>query len=163
MNLWKYKWFTKYYWKVYFRCKNNCFVLWWLHKVYLIYFKASQIDTGFPKKDARLLKCLKSLFHIILPSLSSLTRSGTFLIFEKRASFLGNPVHHGPLSFVCYEMTDYRQSSPLWKSEYKAGPCCTSQVWRGCARKRERGNRLVREIFLYPKPLFLPLIIQSVH
>ena len=45
-----------------------------------------------PIKDARLLKYYKSIFHIILPSLSSLSRPGIFLIFEKRASFLGNPV-----------------------------------------------------------------------
>ena len=52
-------------------------------------------STGFPIKYARLLKYLKSIFHIILPSLSSLNGSGIFLIFKKRTSFLGNPVESG--------------------------------------------------------------------
>ena len=34
--------------------------------------------TGFPIKDARLLKYLKSIFHIIIPSLSSLSRQEYF-------------------------------------------------------------------------------------
>ena len=42
---------------------------------------------GFPWKDARLLKYKKSMFRIILPSLSSLSRSGILLFFDKRTSF----------------------------------------------------------------------------
>ena len=39
----------------------------------------SVISTGFPIKDARLLKYSKSLFFIFLPSLSSLSRLAIFL------------------------------------------------------------------------------------
>ena len=54
--------------------------------------QCSKSGTEFPIRDARLLKYSESSFHIILPSLSSLSRSEIFLNFEKRASFLGNPV-----------------------------------------------------------------------
>ena len=60
---------------------------------WLIHKQFDKCATGFPIIDARLLKYSKSIFHIILPFLSSLSRSGIFLIFEKRASFLGNPVY----------------------------------------------------------------------
>ena len=50
------------------------------------------LDTRFPIKDARLLKYEKSIYSIILPSFSSLSRSGIFFSFEKRASFLENHV-----------------------------------------------------------------------
>ena len=39
-----------------------------------------------------MLKFKKLIFWIIFPSLSSMSRSGIFLTFKKRASFLGNPV-----------------------------------------------------------------------
>ena len=56
--------------------------------------------TGFPKKDARLLKYFKSIFSMILHSLS-LSGSGIFYNFKKRTSFLGNPVSL-PLSLSLY-------------------------------------------------------------
>ena len=49
-------------------------------------------STGFPKKDARLLQYFKSIFSMILHSLSSLSGSGIFYNFKKRTVFLGNPV-----------------------------------------------------------------------
>ena len=48
--------------------------------------------TGFPIKYAQFLKYLKFIFSIILPSLSSLGRLEIFFNFEKRTTFLGNPV-----------------------------------------------------------------------
>ena len=42
---------------------------------------------GFPMKDAKMLKYLKSIFPIISSSQSSLARLGIFFNFEKRASF----------------------------------------------------------------------------
>ena len=59
-----------------------------------IVFILSKRYTGFPIKDARLLKYDKPIFHIILPSLSSLSRSGVFFSFEKRASFFGKPCRY---------------------------------------------------------------------
>ena len=43
-------------------------------------------------KGRTIAKYVKSIFSIILPSFSSLSRSGLFFSFEKRASILGNPV-----------------------------------------------------------------------
>ena len=40
--------------------------------------------TGFAKKDTRLLKYFKSIFSMILHSLSSLSGSGIFFNFKKR-------------------------------------------------------------------------------
>ena len=51
------------------------------------------LSEGFPIKDARLLKYLKSIFHIILPSLTSLSRSKLIINFEKRASFFMETVY----------------------------------------------------------------------
>ena len=48
--------------------------------------------TGFPIKDARLQNMKSRYFPFFLPSFSSLSRSGIFFSFEKRAPFLGNPV-----------------------------------------------------------------------
>ena len=42
---------------------------------------------GFPKKVARLLKHLKSIFSFILPSLPSLSSSGIFSFCETGALF----------------------------------------------------------------------------
>ena len=50
------------------------------------------IYTELPIIDFRLFIYLESIFAIILPSLSPMSRFGTFLNFEKRAYFLGNPV-----------------------------------------------------------------------
>ena len=65
-------------------------------------------STGFPIKDARLLNYQKSIFHIILPFQSSLNRSGIFFNFERRASFLGNPVDNRFLfNFHVLESSQY--------------------------------------------------------
>ena len=61
-------------------------------------------STGFPKKDARLLQYFKSIFSMILHSLSSLSGSGIFFNFKKRASFLGNPVLY-ILRVRCFYLT----------------------------------------------------------
>ena len=45
----------------------------------------------------RLLKFHKFTFHIIFQSLSSLSGSGIFFNFEKRESFMGNPVSMVPI------------------------------------------------------------------
>ena len=51
------------------------------------------VYTGFSIKYNRLIKYeIKSIFSIIFPSFLSMSRSGIFFGFEKRASFLGNPV-----------------------------------------------------------------------
>ena len=57
-----------------------------------VFRKSPYQPTGFPIKDARLLVYEKSIFSIILLSFSSLSRSGKFISFKKRASFLRNPV-----------------------------------------------------------------------
>ena len=44
--------------------------------------------TSFPIKDDRLLQYLKSVFSITVPFLSSISRSGIFLNFEKRTFYL---------------------------------------------------------------------------
>ena len=51
------------------------------------------IHTVFPIIENRLLKFSKSLFSNIVTFLSSLSRSGLFLFFEERPSFLGNRVY----------------------------------------------------------------------
>ena len=56
------------------------------------YVLLEHIDSGFPIKDARLLKYEKSISSIILPSFSLLIRSGLSFSFEKQAPFLGNSV-----------------------------------------------------------------------
>ena len=48
--------------------------------------------TGFPIRDARLLTFNKVFFLFTLPSLSLMSRSGEILNFEKRKSFMGDPV-----------------------------------------------------------------------
>ena len=48
-------------------------------------------------KRRPIAQILKADISIILPSLTSLSTSGIFLIFEKRASFLGNPVPVQPI------------------------------------------------------------------
>ena len=56
------------------------------------YVLLEHIDSGFPIKDARLLKYEKSISSIILPSFSLLIRLGLSFSFEKQAPFLGNSV-----------------------------------------------------------------------
>ena len=59
---------------------------------YYINLILDSLDTGFTIKDARLLKYQKSIFHIVLPSLLSLSRSGIFLFFESRGIY-GKPLY----------------------------------------------------------------------
>ena len=71
--------------------------------IYLSIDLSIYLSTGFPKKDARLLKYFKSIFSMILHSWSSLSGSGIFYNFKKRTCFFfGKPCISPSLSLSLY-------------------------------------------------------------
>ena len=101
----------------------------WLRRRSLFYTGKTDIIvrlyTGFPIKDARLLKYEKLIFSIILPSFSSLSRSEIYFSYEKRASFLGDPVplfDYISVHFLIRRLIEHIQNS--FENRYFRALCC---------------------------------------
>ena len=87
----------------------------WMHYSWNL---AMTESPGFSIKDAGLLKYLKStLFSIIPLSLSSLTRLEIFLKFEKRASFLVNPVSLIEIEWLLHIMNKWMNEWKGWGND----------------------------------------------
>ena len=96
-------------------------------------------STGFPIKDAR----LKSIYFIILPSFSSLTRSGIFFSFDKRASFLGNPVVYWMIRMSRFRPFHERRPS-MWSfwPKLKLKTChCGNATWMNGPNERRKNEK----------------------